>query len=172
MLPCRRRGSWSLGTRDQGKSTLARAIAAEFRLPVFSLDGIVWTPGWRKRSPSEKNAAIEALIRKPAWVIDGVSETVEQTAEVVVFLDVPPPLCIWRCGKRNLRYLFRSRPDLPDDCPEWRIVLHLLRLIRRFDRDVRPAILSRKFSSSRYIHVRGGCDNDSVLALLRRSQVG
>ena len=157
------------GNAGSGKSTLAHAIGRELRVPVFSLDAVVWTTGWRKRPLGEKNAAIEALIRKPAWIIDGVSETVEETADVVVFLDVPPLLCAWRCARRNLRYLFRSRPGLPAGCPEWRISLRLLRLIRRFDRHVRPAILGRTRRSSRYLRVTGRCDDDSVSALLRRS---
>jgi hypothetical protein len=138
-------------------------------LPVFSIDALVWTSGWRKRALNEKDTAIEALIRKPAWVIEGVSEAVEQTADVVVFLDVPPPLCAWRCAKRNSRYLFRSRPGLPEGCPEWRIILRLLRLIRRFDHDVRPAIVGRASSDSRYVHIPGRRDDQSVVARLFRS---
>jgi adenylate kinase family enzyme len=160
------------GNAGSGKSALARTIGKEFRLPVFSLDAVVWTSGWRKRPLSEKDAAIVGLIRKPAWVIDGVSEAVEQMAEVVVFLDVAPPRCIWRCAKRNLRYLFRSRPGLPDGCPEWRIVLRLVRLIRRFDRQVRPEILGRTSGNSRYVHVTGKHDDKSVLILLRQSEFG
>lgn len=154
------------GNAGSGKTTLARAIAGEFRLPVFPLDAVVWESGWRKRAADEKHAAIEALIRTPAWVIDGVSEAVEQAADVVVFLDVPPLLCLWRCAKRNARYLLRSRPELPDGCPEWRIALRLPGLITRFDHIERPTIADRAGADVRYVRLPSCRDDASIIALL------
>ncbi|MDH4385007.1 MAG: hypothetical protein QE280_06155, partial [Caulobacter sp.] len=82
------------------------------------------------------------LISKPDWVIEGVSSTVIEAAEVVVFLDVNRRTAFWRCAKRNWRYLFHSRPGLPDHCPEVLIVPRLVQIIWRFPANVRPAILS------------------------------
>jgi hypothetical protein len=54
---------------------------------------------------------------------------VRESADLIVFLDYPRWVSFWRCAKRNWRYLFRSRPGLPENCPEIRIVPTLIRII-------------------------------------------
>jgi hypothetical protein len=142
---------------------------------VFGLDAVVWEAGWRK-APSEKRAQAEQeLIARPSWVIEGVSARVRQAADVVIFLDVPRLTCLLRCARRNWRYLFHSRPGLPDGCPEIVILPQLLRIIRRFPDDVRPDILSDILSDmkrrpSASFHVVTASDRTAaVQALLTRT---
>jgi len=130
------------GNAGSGKTTLARQIGEGLGLPVFGLDSIVWLPGWKKASSAVREQQVAELISKPDWVIEGVSSTVIEAADVVVFLDVNRRTAFWRCAKRNWRYLFRSRPGLPDHCPEILIVPRLVQIIWRFPAKVRPAILS------------------------------
>jgi adenylate kinase family enzyme len=99
---------------------------------VTSLDSIVWQPGWRKTPPDERRVREEQAIRAPSWIIEGVSARVRAAADLVIFLDVPRVVCVRRSLTRGLRHLGRTRPDLPPGCPEWRIVLRLLGIIRRF----------------------------------------
>lgn len=101
-------------------------------VPAYSLDAIVWRPGWKKTPAEERAAAERALAAGPAWIIDGVSSTVRQASDLVLFLDVPAHRCARRALARSLRHLTSSRPGLPDGCPEWRIVPRLLQIIRRF----------------------------------------
>ena len=128
------------GNAGSGKTTLAAKLGDALELPVFGLDSVVWQPGWRKTPASERAGLEQALIQQPAWVIEGVSDAVRAAADVVVFLDVPRRICYLRCLKRNLPYLFASRPGLPEDCPEYRIAPYLVRLIWRFPKHVRPRI--------------------------------
>ena len=130
------------GNAGSGKTTLARQIGEALGLPVFGLDSIVWLPGWRKASSAVREAQVAELISKPDWVIEGVSSTVIEAADIVVFLDVNRRTAFWRCAKRNWRYLFRSRPGLPDHCPEILIVPRLAQIIWRFPANIRPVILS------------------------------
>lgn len=130
------------GNAGSGKTTLARQIGEGLGLPVFGLDSIVWLPGWKKASSAMREKQLAELISKPDWVIDGVSLTVIEAADTVVFLDVNRRTAFWRCAKRNWRYLFHSRPGLPDHCPEILIVPRLVQIIWRFPAKVRPAILS------------------------------
>ena len=124
-----------------GKSTVATQLGDLLNLPVFSLDRIVWRPGWRETPPDERRQLEKELTSKGAWIIDGVSRTVREAADLVIFLDVPRVTCLCRCARRNWRYVFRSRPGLPENCPEILIVPRLVRIIWKFPRTVRSSIL-------------------------------
>jgi adenylate kinase family enzyme len=129
------------GNAGAGKTTLAAALGERLGLPVSSLDSVVWQPGWRKTEPQQRRQAELALIARPAWVIDGVSTLVREAADLVVLLDAPRHVCLWRCAKRNWRYAFRSRPGLPKGCPEWQMVARLTGIIWRFPRGPGASIM-------------------------------
>ena len=130
------------GNAGSGKSTLAEKLGAAFDLPATSLDTIVWQPKWNKTPALERDKRIAQLVAEPRWVIEGVSDLVLAEADTVIFLDVPRRTSYLRCAKRNWRYLFRSRPGLPDDCPELRIIPTLTKIIWRFPTHVRPKIMA------------------------------
>lgn len=155
------------GNAGSGKSTLARRIGTALDLPVRGLDEVVWRPGWLKTKPDERAAAESALTEPAAWVIEGVSWTVMDAADLVIFLDVSRRTSYLRCARRNWRYLFRSRPGLPENCPEILIIPELIRIIWRFPRRIRPRILSAlsERPATSWI-VRSPADLDQVLRQL------
>ena len=143
------------GNAGAGKSTVAARIGAALDLPVFGLDAIVWQPGWRKTPDPIKHARIRDLVSDDAWVIDGVSSIALDAADTIIFLDVPRRTCYRRVAQRNVRFLFRSRPGLPEHCPEILIMHRLAKIIWQFPRTVRPAILENALdpgSPQRLIH--------------------
>lgn len=151
------------GNAGAGKTTLARELATALSLPVFGLDKVVWQAGWVKTPPEIRAAKEAALIAKSAWVIEGVSQSVREAADVVIFLDVSRKTAFVRCIKRNWKFLFKGRPELPDNCPELRIMPYLIKIIWRFKAHVRPKILANinKNPSGRFI-VRHGTDLKDV----------
>jgi thymidylate kinase len=162
------------GNAGSGKTTLARDLGQRFALPVYSLDQIVWQTGWKKTPIQEKAEQIARLVSKPSWVIDGVSSTAERAADIVIFLDVSPALCTWRCAKRNSRFLFHSRPELPANCPEIAIIPQLLKIIWQFDGRVRPAILNRMDNpkcGQSYFHVQSVEDLQHALSELSTTRL-
>ena len=158
------------GNAGAGKSTLAVSLGQALNLQTFSLDSIVWQERWRKTPTKVRDARIAELIANDSWVIDGVSSAALHAADVVVFLDVPRWKCLLRAMKRNSRYLFSSRPELPNHCPEILIVPTLLRIIWRFDSRVRPMILLEKQrrvdQPGSFVHVGSHFDFDVVHASL------
>jgi adenylate kinase family enzyme len=135
------------GNAASGKTTLASFLGAELGLPVFSLDSIVWRPGWNKTPREERLAAERELVRPASWVIDGVSTYVRSHADLVLFLDVPRRLCAWRGLVRAMRYFNRTRPGLPYPCPDIQIVPRLLALIHRFPQHAGAEILRESAAS-------------------------
>jgi len=147
------------GNAGSGKSTLAKKIADAQGLPCYGLDRIVWKPKWEKSSDEEIHKEISKLISQDEWVIDGVSVQVMEAADVIIFLDVPRQVSFWRATKRNYKHLFKSRPGLPENCPEILIIPKLTKIIWRFPKRMRPKILAEKERrGTGFIHVRSTND--------------
>jgi adenylate kinase family enzyme len=153
------------GNAGAGKTSLARELGRALDLPVYSLDSIVWQPRWRKTPPVEREALELGLIRRSTWIIDGVSARVRHAADWVILLDVPRHVCAWRGLRRSFRYLHRTRPELPENCPEWRIVPRLLGIIWRFPSQAGVAIAREATRDSTKYSIISRADRiESVLA--------
>lgn len=160
------------GNAGSGKSTLAREIAARLDIPYSSLDRVVWQSGWKKTPQDEKARLIRELVQPDRWVIDGVSSEVQAAADTVVFLDVERKVSYWRVCKRNWRYLFRSRPELPAGCPEILIIPTLFKIIWNFSGRIRPRILEQASRSSHgFFHLKTNSDVEQFLAMLDPSEM-
>lgn len=138
------------GNAGAGKSTLAATIARELDLPLHGLDELVYQPGWKLTPRNERERKEMEICNGDAWVLDGVSRIAREKADLVVFLDVRRMTCLWRCARRNIPYLFRSRPGLPEKCPEILIIPRLVRLIWNFPGRSRKAILNEAANSTKY----------------------
>lgn len=155
---------WVTGNAGAGKTRLAQQLAAQMEMPYIGLDLVVWKPGWVPTPRAERHRQESAIASIPRWIVDGVSLIILDAADVVVFLDYPRPVCFWRAMRRNVPYLFRSRPGLPENCPEIRVVPTLLKIIWRFPIRLRPMILDACISSGKpLIRVRSHRDLDRLL---------
>ena len=59
-----------------------------------------------------------------------------------MWLDLPRATCMWRVTKRLCAYLGRTRPDLPEGCPE-KLDFEFLEYIWTFHEHARPRIIAR-----------------------------
>jgi len=154
-----------IGAGGSGKTTLARRIAEATGLPLVHLDSLYWRPGWEPTPREEWNARVAEVARRPEWVMDGnYGGTLDvriEAADTIVFLDWPRPSCLWRVIKRRLEFAGRSRPSLPEGCPE-RLSFEFLRWVWDDPTHRRPGILER------WSRVR---DEKSVAVLRNRAQV-
>ena len=111
-----------LGCSGAGKSTLARILGKRFGLPVIHLDQHYWRAGWVEPSKEEWRAQALELASRPEWVMDGnYSNTFPErlaVADMIVLLDFPTWLCLWRVVKRTVSRFGTTRDDLPAGCPE------------------------------------------------------
>ena len=131
------------GNAGSGKSYVSKRLHSIMGIQRYCLDSIVWKSGWQMTSIEEKKEKIERLIEKEEWIIDGVSFAAQDTADCVIFLDCSRLISYLRIFRRNLPYMFKSRPDLPKGCPELKIVPKLMAIIWNFPNKVKPGILKR-----------------------------
>ena len=154
------------GTAGAGKTTFAQRLAPVLGLPAHSIDSFKWMAGW-KTVPREVRLRHQQEIMAPAaWLIEGISAQIQAAADVVVFLDIPRPLAYLRVSRRNLPYLFRSRPGVPPGCPEILVIPHLVKFIWRYPRTHRATLL-RQIASPRdrqlFHHIRSDAEREALL---------
>ncbi len=132
-----------IGSGGAGKSTFAKRLGELLGINVIHLDALYWQPGWVEPPKEEWAAIVETLLSGDAWIMDGnYSGTLEQrlaACDAVVFLDLPPLVCVWRVCKRLLRHRNTTRPDMAAGCPE-RFSLQFLLWIWSYRRRTRPKI--------------------------------
>lgn len=135
-----------IGPGGAGKSTLARQIGEKTGLLVVHLDAHYWHEGWTETPKDVWEQTVRELAHGEAWVMDGnYGGTMDMrlaAADTIVFLDLPPLLCLVRVAWRQIRYWKRTRPDMGRGCPE-KLDPTFLRWIWNYRRDRRPGILER-----------------------------
>jgi adenylate kinase family enzyme len=132
------------GNAGSGKTTLCYRLAKILnRNDVINLDKIVWKPRWILVDKEEKEFELTKISKMQTWIVDGISKQIFEAADTIVFLDYPRYVCYWRAFRRNCKYLFRSRPELPEKCPEILIISKLIKIIWNFPGLVKPAILGQ-----------------------------
>jgi len=112
-----------MGGCGAGKSTLAKTLSEEIRIPAVHLDALHWAPGWKERDKDEFLKLYEEAVSKDEWIIDGnYSKTIKERielADTIIYLD----FSTWDmlCGVIKRRFQYRggtTRPDIGKDCPE------------------------------------------------------
>lgn len=134
-----------VGCPGAGKSTLARELGKRLALEVLHLDAYYWQAGWLEPKRRDWGDTVDALLQQPSWIMDGnYAGTLAVRliyADTVIFLDMPRWLCLWRIGKRLLRYGGRTRPDMAADCPE-RFSWQFYEYVWNFQHRKRPGVVA------------------------------
>ena len=111
-----------IGPCGSGKSTLARELAPLMGLPLVHMDQLGWQAGWVETEKAELNARLSEVVAQDAWLIEGNYGSILaprlERADTVIYLDFPIRLCLARLIRRIITHRGRSRPDMPEGCPE------------------------------------------------------
>ncbi len=111
-----------VGCSGAGKSTFAITLGNLTGLPVTHLDKIHWLPGWVERDKQEKSQLIAMAEAQRKWIIEGnYSATFPSRtsrSDTIIWLDLPLSVRLARIVKRHFHYRNKTRPDMPENCPE------------------------------------------------------
>ncbi|MEE1886729.1 AAA family ATPase [Pseudomonas carassii] len=163
-----------IGQPGSGKSTLARKLGERTGLPVVHIDTIHWQPGWVERSRDEKTRLCHEVEARERWIFEGGHSTTWNNrlarADMLIWIDRSAPLRIWRVLLRTALNRGRSRPDLPDDCPELLANLpEFFRFMWRTKTSSREAMkrfVATAPSGCRVVYLRSNRDAEVFLASL------
>jgi len=149
-----------IGPGGAGKSTLARQISEKLGLPAVHLDAHYWHEGWTETPKEAWEQAVRGLVQGEAWVMDGnYGDTMGirlAAADTILFLDLPPWLCLVRVVRRQVIYRKQTRSDMGPGCPE-KLDWIFLKWIWNYRRDRRPGILemmARYAEGRRIVHLQ------------------
>jgi len=158
-----------VGSPGAGKSALAQQLGESLNIETIYLDRYFWQSDWREKPRDARIEILRGLVRKEQWIIEGTylgsSEPRLNSADTIIFLDIPPLVCLWRLTKRHLEYRGRSRPDLPDGCSDklnLTCVLKVLGFPLRGRRTLKQML--RSYKSKRIIRLRSGKEVKDFLA--------
>ena len=111
-----------IGQPGAGKSWLARRLGRITGLPVVHIDHIHWRSGWVERAAAEKDRLVADVHAGDQWIFEGGHSRSwgerAARADTCIWLDFPLWHRGWRVFNRTLFNLGRTRPDLPNGCPE------------------------------------------------------
>lgn len=113
-----------MGRAGSGKTTVAVRLGERLGLPVIHLDRLFWGPNWQELPAGTFDARARSAIAADEWILDGgyISspswpERIRR-AELVVVVEAPLIVCLWRIVRRTFVSRSVRRPDLPDGCSE------------------------------------------------------
>jgi adenylate kinase family enzyme len=165
-----------IGPSGAGKSTLAVRLGEITGLPVFHLDAAYWKPNWTPTETSEWPAIVSEMAAREQWIIDGnfhaTMEVRLKSADLIIYLDFPRRVCLWRVLKRWLHYMGQTRPDMGPGCRE-QMDWEFLKWVWRFPKDIRPKVIDyvNRFGEGKRVEVlRCAADVDRFLQNFRESR--
>ena len=160
-----------IGCGGSGKSTLAETLGRHLDLPIIHLDEYYWHPGWVKSDPQSWEIKVKELIEHDKWIMDGnYGGTMDlriARAETIIFLQFPTRTCLSRVLRRSVKYYGRTRPNMPENCPE-RFSPEFYHYILMYNLTRTPKILYKlkQVESTKSVHI---LQNDQAVNQLLRS---
>ncbi|MGO4256238.1 AAA family ATPase [Marmoricola sp. RAF53] len=97
------------GSSGGGKTTLAAALAVDLDLPHTEIDALFHGPGWVPRPEFLDDVA--ELAASPAWITEWQYSAAQPVllprCDLMVWLDTPRPVAMWRVIRRTVRRRLR-----------------------------------------------------------------
>ena len=135
-----------IGSGGAGKSTLAMKMAEITCLPLTHLDKVFWQSNWQEPDKSWWSQKVAELANEENWILDGnyggtMAIRLEK-ADTVIFMDYPSWIKVWRVLKRFWLNRKKSRPDMPEDCPE-QIDWPFIHYVANYNKSRKPGIMKK-----------------------------
>ena len=159
-----------IGNAGSGKSALGFKLHKMLDLPIFHLDQYFWKPNWKEPNYVEFEKAHNQLCDQKEWIIEGMNTRILEyritTADIVIFLDFPRYLCLFRVFKRVItnfgKVNFSSAEGCPERLPDFKFLkfiwhfknkqkLRIETLIRKYEKKKKFFIIKNKADLNKLI---------------------
>ncbi len=158
-----------IGNPGSGKSSLAAKLHAITGITIYHLDQYFWKPGWQRpdrvefakvhKKLCDKEDGLPAEALYEGWIIEGMAvrhfDYRAEKADVIIFLDIPLWLCLYRIFKRAITCYGTVRDSSAKDCPERMPSWEFLSYVWNFNRKHKPIVesLLEKYKDEKKIFV-------------------
>lgn len=151
-----------LGGPGAGKSRFARLLGQRLNLPVVHLDPLFWRPGWTPSDAESFRERVRIALAGDRWISDGgyiqvTGDLRLPRADLIVWIEQPVWLRLFRSVQRMADPRERGRADLPEGCRD-SLDAQALGFILDFDRLNRPMLeeaIARLAPDKAVIRLRG-----------------
>lgn len=130
-----------IGCPGSGKSTFARKLHEQTKIPLFYLDMLYHRPDRTTASLQEFDERLREILRQEEWIIDGnYIRTLSlrlKACDTVFWLDYPLEVCLQGIEAR----FGQPRPDMP--WVETERDEEFMEFIRQFSQTARPQIVKQ-----------------------------
>jgi adenylate kinase family enzyme len=111
-----------IGSSGVGKTMLARKLSRVLKIRVYHLDRLFWKRKWQGMNRNTRIDILQQIVMRECWIIEGTylksSEPRLSAADTIIFLDMPPWLCLWRAFQRHREWRGLRRCDIPKGCAD------------------------------------------------------
>ena len=147
-----------IGNGGGGKSTLAKAIAKAYDLPMLEVDHVQFAPGWVRVDPQVVAKICDEFAGQDKWIIDGFGpwESIMRRftlADTIIFVDFPLWIHYWWAAERQIAAEKGLATDAPPGCDYRGMTREMFEILWHVDQNIRPKILNEleKLSESKNI---------------------
>ncbi|MED4050478.1 DNA topology modulation protein FlaR [Priestia megaterium] len=155
-----------VGSVGSGKTTLARLLSHELKVPHYELDNIMWErtyEGDKRRSEADRKKCLHHISASKEWNIEGVHYTwVNESfnrADLIIFLDIHYLKRIWFIIKRYV--LQKAKIEKANYAPTFSIFIKMFQWNSDFEKQSKPEIL----------HILRTSYNDKLIIVKKREEI-
>lgn len=153
-----------VGSAGAGKTTLAKQLAAQSRVPHIELDALHWGPDWTSSTPEEMRRRVREAINGTSWTLDGnylkLCGDVWMCADTIIWLDYSFFVVFGRILRRSVRRAIWREVLWNGNRESWKlmfsrdsILLWVISTYRQRRREVLEALAQPEFSHLRVVHL-------------------
>ncbi|MBV9617104.1 MAG: hypothetical protein JO031_16750 [Ktedonobacteraceae bacterium] len=158
-----------IGSPGAGKTTLATELGKTLNIKVFHLDRLLWKRGWIRKCKDTRIDILYKIVPERQWIIEGTylssSKPRLEEADTIIFLDMPPWLCLLRIIRRHRKNRGMPRRDLPMDSADKLTLSRMLKVLTfaLAERERLQRVLN-KYESERVVRL---CSHKAVKNFLK-----
>lgn len=143
-----------LGSVASGKTTLAKKISLNYKVPYYEKDNIVWERtenGDKMRTPEERDALFQQIIASNNWIVEGSPRKSLRESfaccEYIVVIDERTPIRLFRVVKRWI--LQRFGKEKYNSKPTLKFLFYNIKWVFEFNRIKRTLFYELKHYGSK-----------------------